>query len=485
MKRLLKYYKEKKGISLVLIALLLAVLFMLAGMAIDISYMYYVKNQLQVAADAATLAGAANLAGGIDDTSVNPNILDQESARQEAWKFACKNRATNRAVFLVTDGGKDPFNPDCDNNLPTAADLNGTATNNNANGDIVVGHWRLTNDVTCSTGWEPAGSGYFCPANGSTLLTINALKARPQRTDESATYGMPKVRVFIGQVFRLIGIDWSYMSARASAIAARMLPQIGPIPICLPSCSLETPLDSQWEYDSSLYDPNNPGQDKYCTDTDNLLGPFGQHFFLNPSSDVNRPGMAWTNFDINECAEAGHTKCNDNPDVNDIKPYLEGTPPPPICNKAICTTNGGMTGPILELLKGEFDKHKGDAHPVGDKTINGWLITVPIVSNSKCGVAGQSCPGDPTARPYLVIQYAQIIVTDVISSVDEGHKGIRLVGLNNPYTKTFSCVTKVHGQDVTVPRTRTVTSIGDAVTGMCPDCNELSPSEGTNIRLVR
>jgi hypothetical protein len=46
---------------------------------------YLSKNQLQVAADAAAVAGVAYLDGSNDPV--------QEQARQAAWKFACKNRA--------------------------------------------------------------------------------------------------------------------------------------------------------------------------------------------------------------------------------------------------------------------------------------------------------------------------------------------------------------------------------------------------------
>lgn len=225
MNRILKHLNGRKGITLVLMALMLAILLMFAGLAIDIAYMYYVKNELQVAADAAALAGAAKLdgcllGGCLADTSLH---YSQTYARQDAWKFACKNRAAGQSVFLVTNCSNS--NPDCkpdykpdDCNDLLASDLNGTS--NTSTEDIVVGHWRPTDPggVSCpSDGWEAAGSGYFCRANGSTGLPINALKTRPRRTNE--TPGMPQVEVFIGRIFRFIGGDWSYMSARASAIA--------------------------------------------------------------------------------------------------------------------------------------------------------------------------------------------------------------------------------------------------------------------------
>ncbi len=83
-------WKNKKGITLVWGAFFLVLLLMLAGMAIDLGYMYVVKNQLQVAADAAALAGAAKLDGS--------SSVAQDLVRQEAWKFACKNTAGSLAA---------------------------------------------------------------------------------------------------------------------------------------------------------------------------------------------------------------------------------------------------------------------------------------------------------------------------------------------------------------------------------------------------
>jgi Flp pilus assembly protein TadG len=171
MNRILKYLKGRKGITLVWMALMLAVLLMLAGMAIDIAYMYYVKNQLQVAADAAALAGAAELSG-------DPNDKNQSPARSEAVNFANKNSAAGSAVVLA-DGG-------AGNN--TLSDTN----------DITVGHWD--------------GAMYTADT-----IPVNAVEVRARRTS-----GSPggQVGVFIGQIFSLIGADWSAMSAAASAIAA-------------------------------------------------------------------------------------------------------------------------------------------------------------------------------------------------------------------------------------------------------------------------
>ena len=134
MNKIRNYWKNKKGITLVWGAFFLVLCLMFLGLAVDIAYMYVAKNQLQVAADAAALAGAANLTWELDDTTLNPNVLQQEVARQQAWKFACKNKAGTESadnpearVYLVTNTPSD-----CDANPPPAADnLNGGISGNN------------------------------------------------------------------------------------------------------------------------------------------------------------------------------------------------------------------------------------------------------------------------------------------------------------------------------------------------------------------
>ena len=163
MSRILKYLKSKKGITLVWMALILAVLLMFAGLAIDIAYMYYVKNQLQVAADAAALAGAANLDG--------TNSTDQTDAREKAVTFAAKNSAAGTPVILASDGS------------------NVLSIDN----DITVGNWNPSRppDDRYRVGEPP----------------INAIQVITRRDETSDTSPRRQVRVFIGQIFRIINAD--------------------------------------------------------------------------------------------------------------------------------------------------------------------------------------------------------------------------------------------------------------------------------------
>ena len=145
MKKILTYYKNRKGITIVMVALMLFLLLALLGMAVDIAQVYFAKNQLQVAADAATLAGASQLDG-------TPLTL-QTAVRNAAWQFACKNSASRPSasspqldfpnVFLVANGTLTNVNSTtyCD-----APPSNLNDNNNDADGDIVLGNWDPTLD---------------------------------------------------------------------------------------------------------------------------------------------------------------------------------------------------------------------------------------------------------------------------------------------------------------------------------------------------
>ena len=344
MKRLMKYYREKKGITLVLIALMLAVLLFFLGMAVDISYMYHVKNQLQVAADAAALAGITQLSGGTDDSTAD---LIQEDARREAWKFACKNRVANAPVYLVTTGA------DCDN-LPANTDLNNT---NDPNGDIVVGHWENT-PFSCTA---PLRTGVvnpvkFCPANHTTGSSINAIQTFPRKTEGSPN---GSARVFVGQVFRVIGINWGYMSAVAEAIASKEPVASAAMTMCFPGCTnpdtgLPCISPTVCEFSPRLMHTGP------CTPAEVASGTCGQTHFAWTSFRVipTSPG-----FDLNDLI------CNEKLSDN-------------VCGKTIWTILGGPTDTLRNLESAMYDP----SYDAKNKEIDSlgrvnWWITVPIIGD--------------------------------------------------------------------------------------------------------
>lgn len=380
MERFLKYYREKKGIAIVWIALLLFVLLVFAATAIDIAYMYYAKEQLQIAADAAATAGAAKLSTIADsDTSA----YGQLAARQEAWKFACKNTAASDSVFLETNSSVN-----CDN--PPTDDLN--EVNNLDNHDIVVGHWETDCPSGCAAGGsvcEYAGSGYFCRATGNTGLIINALKTRPQRSEESKTYGMPKVKVFLGQVFRYIGINWGYMTARAEAIATRPDLDMAPFPLCFPTCGTITSL-------TPLGNNNTPGLS----------------FFFKIHDGT--PNVGWTTFLDSSSSQ---------PDITDY--VLGNQKPPPICHECIYTTQG-IVNPAFCAMRQRIQNDGADyvvnEGTENEVTIHGWKVLIPILANDIGCFGGTGCFVDPGTQgttfgdPFYVRSYSDIIITDVVPS---------------------------------------------------------------------
>jgi len=354
-KKILTYATNHKGVTLVLMALMLALLIMFASLAIDISYMYFAKNQLQVAADAAALAGAAKLTGEIDDKS---DALHQEEARQSAWKFACKNKAAGTSVYLVTN------NPaDCDaNSPPTYAELNGNS--NTDGGDIVVGNWDS------STG--------FTRATGGTDLKINAIRARARRTNE--TPGMPQVGLFLGKIFKLIGTDWSFMSVQASAIAKTSVAGYGPFPMCeVLDCGRVTPL--------TTISPN--------------LTP-GIRWFLKKQHGP--PNTGWTTFLDNSTSQP------------DISAYVTGIrTPPDICNQCIYTTNGVVNPSMCETRTRLYSEAKD--YVVNGVTIRGWKTVIPLLPVNACPSGHSGCFSDPSYQPgdpYRVTQFAEVIMTDAV-----------------------------------------------------------------------
>lgn len=459
---------KNKGAAIILVAgITLGFLLVFAVLAIDFSRMYYVRGELQNAADSAALAGADKLTVASDS---NAAAYEQEPARQEAWKFACRNLAAGSPVYLSTNS------PSTCNTPPLSTALNGGSGTNLASGDIIVGNWRTDiTGVTCSTGWVPFGSGFFCRADGTTGLSINAVRVMARRT-----LGSPGGNVS----FILPGIvpGLSNMGVQRDAIASFAPMNLSPIPVCIPSCSLVTPLKVQWGYNDSPKSGHDP---ILCSDSllptgpvtssdDDLVTPSatpGQAFFFNSShqNDIPKPGMGWTNFKFGDCSG----KC-DQPTSGDIAPYILGTmTPPDICNKNICTTNGNIS-PLADLLADKVTANSIDT-PVDTQIIHGWTTYAPVVS--PCDPINQSCPGDPKGKPYPVVDYAKVLVTDV--NKGSGKEYVRIIGLlTTPVHQTFNFQCFESGNLVNKTMTRWVTSFN------CADC-KLPTEGGKNAKLVK
>jgi Flp pilus assembly protein TadG len=177
--RKIRLFGNERGIAALLVAgILLTFLLLFFVVGIEFSRMYYVRGELQNAADAAAMAGAAKM---ITDKT-NPDYLVQTDARNTAKEFALHNKAAGQAVTVADDGSN-------------------TLSSDN---DLTVGYWDGTN-------YTPGGA----LVDGE--MTVNAIQVRPQRAT-----GLEPARGAVGFLFTGIGnlLGWNKMDIRRQAIAA-------------------------------------------------------------------------------------------------------------------------------------------------------------------------------------------------------------------------------------------------------------------------
>lgn len=283
------YAKNRKGITIVMIALMLFVLLVFLGLAVDIAYMYFAKNQLQVAADAAALAGASKLNGTSTDT-------DQAAARTEAMIYAGNNTAAGVAVLLASDGS---------NTL--------SLVNESPGNDITVGNW------------DPA----LTPQYLAGRTPVNAVEVRPRRTSGAP---LGPVSVFVGKVFRFIGADWSSMSASAKAIAAMPVMANSPFTMCTDACNATYP-----SYDTTPRAISRP----------NPSDPFTQMAWTSlltypaSSSEINKRLLCEHMSFVDICEEVIYTNSNSDAFRNLASVFLDPSTP-----KTECPPITGITCPL-------------------------------------------------------------------------------------------------------------------------------------------
>lgn len=90
--------KEQRGVTIIIVALLILVFIGFAALAIDIGHLFVVRNELQNAADAGCLAGARFLYTD-DGMAVN------ENANQIAYQAAIANKSDQSPVDVHWSGG--------------------------------------------------------------------------------------------------------------------------------------------------------------------------------------------------------------------------------------------------------------------------------------------------------------------------------------------------------------------------------------------
>ena len=122
----LKNLKNDRGVSAVIVGIMMLMFLGFAALAIDFGHLYVVRNELQNAADAGALAAARVLYLEEDGALLN------EDANQSGFDAATENKSEKISV-----------------------DVNWTADNDNE-GDVQRGHWRFsTGDNACPRGFTP------------------------------------------------------------------------------------------------------------------------------------------------------------------------------------------------------------------------------------------------------------------------------------------------------------------------------------------
>jgi hypothetical protein len=178
-----KNLKTERGVILILVAVILFMILGFAALVIDLSYIYTTKNQLQVAADSAALAGAGNIVD-VNDCVTSGGTLN-DAARIAARTFASYHKAGGQnASDIVTP------------------QLN---QSNSASGDIVLGNFQQA-------------TGIFKPCTSDNPPDrINSIQVTTRRTKNAATTttaGNNPPSVFFSKV---LGTQISNVTATAVA----------------------------------------------------------------------------------------------------------------------------------------------------------------------------------------------------------------------------------------------------------------------------
>jgi len=182
---------NNKGIAAVYLAIMIVVLVAIVSFVVDIGYMYVAKGQLQNAADAGALAGAAKL----DKT----NSTTQAATRLEAETFANTNNVVPSGTKVIISN----------------AGSNALASGN----DITVGNWDASITPQYLEGRTP----------------INAVQVRARRTSDSPGGA---VDTFLGGIFSLVnsGSSWNTMGTSSEAVAAIIARATTYIAVCQNFC---------------------------------------------------------------------------------------------------------------------------------------------------------------------------------------------------------------------------------------------------------
>lgn len=338
---------DNRGIAIVYLALMLVVLLGIAALAIDIGFKYVAWTQLQNAADSASLAGVSRLPK-FPATTDKTAFSNLSAARREAWRFAAKNTAANKRVFLIQSSSHD-------------SPPNNLNDNNDQSGDIVVGHWSRT--------------GGFTPADGSSAINAVKVLSRRIKTDaiSNVSIGDNPLPTFFGKIFKI-----NEMAAQADAIAAAPPGVTNYILMC------------------STYGSTNKGLE--CTSSctyPNICSLSPARILEKVASDPYVDSYAWTSL------------AKQNTSNNYLNDMACGRifPNEDVCSVPIYTTQG-QTSTFKAMESAMYDPHFDAASKVFDASGNviAWWIIIPL--SNRCPPDTQ--PPPYTVDRFALIRLRQV-----------------------------------------------------------------------------
>lgn len=241
-----KYWKNKKGAVLPLIALLMLFFIGIIALSVDVYHLYVVRNELQNGADAGALAGARELYLG-GGTAVNPN------SNTIAANTALQNASEKLPVEVMYNAGAN-------------------------SGDVQRGHWSFaTRTFTPNSSLTAIDIGSYTEEElDANTDFINAVKVHTRRQGTPAASFF--ARIFGYEDFA-VGAEAVAYLGYAGSLNPGDLDQ--PIAICE-----ESIVNSDGDYDCNMGRMLNSGNDSNTANTG------GWTNFSQPCVTASRPEMA-------------------------------------------------------------------------------------------------------------------------------------------------------------------------------------------------
>ncbi|WP_231748557.1 pilus assembly protein TadG-related protein [Burkholderia latens] len=315
-----KRRQKQRGAVAITVALLMTILLGFAALAIDIGYLFVVRNELQNAADAAALAGAPCLYPRAQCSNQTAHAPDWATAQAQTVQGVSLNKSSNKALTGYTT-------------------------------DVSYGYWDVTGSVHGLQSSMPASPAVGMPAV-QVVVTRSATKN--------------------GGVPTFLATIWGTKSVSESAVAVAVVSNPGNVgsgamfPVALTKCMYDQYWDSTngKPKTATATTPPGPGQ------PNQTVGK--PYTFYVTSSYHAGPCEAgqWTTFD---------TTANDVPTVRNL--ISNGNPDPASIGSpsGVCSTADATCTYIQPGTKTTLYTSVNDCSAAGNKTCE--YVLVPIVQD--------------------------------------------------------------------------------------------------------